>query len=67
MMLSLAGVFLLVTLGLMVFVLRASRRSGTLSCPTCGAEARFHEPYWMCDGCERLVGVSIQGTNFVSR
>jgi hypothetical protein len=67
MILSLVGVFLLVALGLMVFALRASRRAGTFSCPTCGADARFHKPYWMCDGCEKLVGVSISGMNFANR
>ena len=59
--------FIIAAAVIVTFVQRVRSRDGALSCPTCGVKARLQEPYWMCDGCESFVGVSINGTNFVSR
>jgi hypothetical protein len=29
-------------------------------CPNCGGKTRYHDPFWMCDACEMLVGVSVE-------
>jgi hypothetical protein len=45
-----------------------SRASGEpISCPICGGATRFHEPYLMCDECQRCVGLRTNSKNYVSR
>ena len=59
----------IVILALIVAVfalMRLGRHGRVVSCPTCGSAARLHEPYWMCDDCKRMVGVSIDGRPFIS-
>jgi hypothetical protein len=44
------------------------RSSGEpISCPICGGATRFHEPYLMCDECQRCVGLRTNGKNHLSR
>lgn len=38
-----------------------------ISCPICGGATRVHEPYLMCDECQRCVGIRINGKKYVSR
>jgi hypothetical protein len=66
-MLSWVGAFIILALAMVVLASRGRGSRASLSCPTCGAKARFQEPYWMCDACQSFVGVSIDGTNFVCR
>ena len=45
-----------------------SRSSGEpISCPICGGATRFHEPYLMCDECQRCVGLRTNSKNHLSR
>jgi hypothetical protein len=55
--------------GAVALVLRAlGVLSGeSMSCPICGGATRFHDPYLMCDDCERCVGVRINGNAHASR
>lgn len=43
---------------------RSRSRRGLLSCPMCGGPARLHEPYVMCDSCQRCVGLSINNKTY---
>jgi hypothetical protein len=44
-------------------VLRSQAKK-TNSCPTCGEQARYMAPYFMCDKCESMVGVRIGEANY---
>ncbi len=33
-------------------------RHGPVCCPSCGTPARVHDPYLMCDACERVIGLA---------
>jgi len=58
------GAFVAVALLLAAVAMRSRSRSGPLSCPLCGGPARLHEPYVMCDSCQRCVGFSINNKTY---
>ena len=49
--------FFIVALILAAVALRSRSRSGQMSCPSCGGPVRLHEPYVMCDSCQRCIGL----------
>ena len=44
--------------------MRSRSRGGPMSCPLCGGPARLHEPYLMCDSCQRCVGLSVNDKTY---
>ena len=52
------GGFAIMGLILVARVVRSRTREGATPCPVCGGGTRRHEPYLMCDNCQRFVGMS---------
>ena len=53
------GAFGVVALLLAAVAVRSRSLAGSVSCPSCGGPTRLHEPYFMCDSCQRCVGLSV--------
>ena len=59
----LLSTFCIVALILAALALRSRSRGGAISCPSCDGPARLHEPYVMCDSCQRCIGLRINNKN----
>jgi Zn finger protein HypA/HybF involved in hydrogenase expression len=58
------GAFVTVGVILTALALRSRSRSGPISCQSCGGPVRLHEPYLMCDSCQRCVGLSVNNKTY---
>ena len=56
-----------VTVGLVLAAVAARSRAGLMSCPSCGGPGRLHEPYVMCNSCQRCIGLSVNEKIYTSR
>ena len=52
---------------LVAVALRPRSQSESMACPRCGGDTRFLEPYLMCDDCESLVGLRLNGKSYLSQ
>jgi hypothetical protein len=60
------GIFGAVAAILIGVVIRSRSRERSMPCPHCGEVTRIVEPYLMCDDCQSLVGLRLNGKNYAS-